>query len=150
MRRRALALGLALVACSKPPSGPVGFAVVGAQGSADPMCLWLADTAGLQEHGLMDVTSLGKAKGMVFRFDAPTRTAFYMYRTQIPLTVVFVDASGSVLELIDMEPCPDSDAAKCPVYRPKQAYFQAIEVPKGKSAALGLETGGSVRFTTHC
>lgn len=150
MRRRALILGVALVACSRTPAGPVGFELVGAKGSTNPMCLWLADTGALHEVGLMDVTSLGRAKGMVFRFDAPTRTAFYMYRTRMPLTVVFIDEAGVVLEAIDMETCPEAEAAKCPLYRPEQPYSQAIEVPRGKSAGLGFDQGGTVTFTPTC
>lgn len=87
---------------------------------------------------------------MVFRFDAPTRTAFYMYQTRIPLTVVFVDQGGFVLEAIEMDPCAEADAKKCTIYAPKQPYSQAIEVAAGKSASLGLEIGSTVTFTPSC
>jgi uncharacterized protein len=139
-----------LVACSRTPEGPKGFATVGATGSGNPLCLWLADTAAKQELGLMDVGSVGKASGMVFRFGQPTTVSFYMYRTVMALTVVFLDATGLILESQDMAPCPDKDPAKCTLYRPSEAYTDAIEVPEGAAARLGLTVGTRVNFQNQC
>ncbi len=98
----------------------------------------------------MDVGSMGEADAMVFRFNEPTDVAFYMYRTILPLTVVFVSAAGRVSDIIDMEPCPDNDAAKCPRYRTSAPYQTAVEVPKGAAASLGFSVGSTVTYRSNC
>jgi uncharacterized protein len=149
MRFRAVLLTGLITACGSRPVPPTGFARVGALAGGNPLCLWLAESNADQERGLMDVTSLGSADGMLFRFPAPTRVGFYMYRTKIPLTVVFVAPDGVVLDRLDMDPCPETDAAKCVVYRATDSYQYAIEVPRGDDRRLGL-TKGPVTFRDHC
>jgi uncharacterized protein len=149
MRVRAALLAALVTSCGSRPVPPTGFAQVGAVAGGNPLCLWLAETDADQERGLMDVTTLGSADGMLFRFPAPTRVGFYMYRTKMPLTVVFVARDGMVIDRVDMDPCPDTDAAKCLVYRAADSYQYAIEVPRGRDRSLGL-TKGPVTFRDQC
>jgi uncharacterized protein len=137
-------------ACGAKPSTPQGFARIGLTVADRPLCAWVADTEELRDRGLMDVRSLGKADGMVFRFNEPTNVAFYMYKTLIPLTVVFVSAAGRVSDLVDMDPCPDKDPARCPRYQASAPYQAAVEVPKGTAAALGFSVGATVDYRSNC
>jgi uncharacterized protein len=141
---------LVVAACGAKPATPQGFARIGLTIAGRPLCAWLADTEALRDRGLMDVGSMGKADAMVFRFNEPTNVAFYMYRTILPLTVVFVSAAGQVSDLVDMEPCPDRDAAKCPRYQASAPYQTAVEVPKGKAASLGFSVGSTVDYRSNC
>lgn len=141
---------LLAAACSSKPAVPQGFARIGLNTADRPLCAWVADTEALRDRGLMDVSSMGQADAMVFRFSEPTNVAFYMYNTILPLTVVFVSVGGRVSDTIDMEPCPDKDAAKCPLYQASAPYQTAIEVPKGKAASLGFSVGSTVDFRSNC
>jgi uncharacterized protein len=141
---------LAAAACGSKPATPQGFARIGLMVADRPLCAWVADTEALRERGLMDVSSFGQADAMVFRFSEPTNVAFYMYRTILPLTVVFVSATGRVSDIIDMEPCQEKDAAKCPRYQASAPYQTAVEVPKGKAASLGLLVGSTVDYHSNC
>ena len=84
-----------------PAAGtPVGFERVAASavtsdGTVCDLCLWLADTADLRRRGLMGVTDLGEADGMVFRYPSPTSTGFWMKDTLLPLSVAFYSAGGT-------------------------------------------------------
>lgn len=98
----------------------------------------------------MDVDSLGSAKGMLFHFAAPTTVAFYMFRTKIPLTVAFVGADGRVLSVVDMDPCPETDPDKCPRFSSSEPYLDAVEVLRGRAAALGLAAGTTMTRGTNC
>jgi uncharacterized membrane protein (UPF0127 family) len=49
-----------------------------------------------------------------------------------------------------MEPCPDNDATKCPLYRASAPYQTAVEVPKGKAASLGFSVGSTVDYRSNC
>jgi uncharacterized protein len=149
MRLRAALLVALVTACGARPVPPIGFARVGALAGDNPLCLWLAATDADQERGLMDVTTLGAADGMLFRFSSPTRVGFYMYRTTMPLTVVFLAQDGTTVDRIDMDPCPEKDPAKCQVYRASETYQYAIEVPRGHDRSLGLAKG-PVTFRDHC
>jgi uncharacterized protein len=145
-----LALTLVLGACGAKPATPQGFARVGLTVGDKPVCAWLADTEALRDRGLMDVTSLGKADAMVFRFPEPTDVAFYMYKTKLALTVVFVSAAGLVSDIVDMEPCPETEATKCPLFRSRERYLTAIEVAQGKAVALGFSVGATVETRPNC
>lgn len=141
---------LLAAACGSKPAVPQGFARIGLTAADRPLCAWVADTEALRDRGLMDVGSMGQADAMVFRFNEPTNVAFYMYNTILPLTVVFVSAAGRVSDIIDMEPCPDKDAAKCPLYHASAPYQTAIEVPKDKAASLGFSVGSTVDYRANC
>ena len=141
---------LLAAACGSKPATPQGFARIGLTVANRPLCAWVADTESLRDRGLMDVGSIGQADAMVFRFNEPTDVAFYMYKTVLPLTVVFVSAAGRVSDIIDMEPCPDKDAAKCASYQASAPYQTAVEVPKGKAASLGFSVGSTVDYRSNC
>jgi uncharacterized membrane protein (UPF0127 family) len=141
---------LLAAACGSKPATPQGFAQIGLTVADRPLCAWVADTEALRDRGLMDVGSLGRADAMVFRFNEPTDVAFYMYKTILPLTVVFVSPAGRVSDIVDMDPCPDTDAAKCPLYRASAPYQSAVEVPKGKAASLGFSVGSIVDYRLNC
>jgi uncharacterized protein len=151
-RKQRLAPFVLLVAgaCGEKPATPQGFARIGLTVADRPLCAWVADTEALRDRGLMDVSSLGQADAMVFRFSEPTNVAFYMYRTILPLTVVFVSVAGRVSDIIDMEPCPDKDAANCPRYQASAPYQTAVEVPKGKAVSLGFSVGSTVDYRSNC
>ena len=141
---------LGAAACGSKPVTPVGFGQVGMRVGDTPRCLWLADTEALRDRGLMDVTSLGRLEGMLFRFDQPTNVAFYMYRTRLSLTVIFLSEKGTVLGTEDMQPCPATKAADCPTFQSPAPYLSAVEVPLGRSDALGFSPRQSTTTSVNC
>jgi uncharacterized membrane protein (UPF0127 family) len=88
--------------------------------------------------GLMFRKVLGKDAGMLFIFDEPAYQAMWMKNTLIPLSVAFVDAHGTILNILDMEPeTLDSHTSAGPA-----SY--AIETNKGWFAAKKLKAGDQV------
>ena len=55
-------------------------------------------------RGLMHRQKLGANDGMLFIFDQPAYHSMWMKNTFIPLSVAFVDAQGTILNILDMEP----------------------------------------------
>ena len=128
---------------------PVGFeqvaaTAVSADGVACELCLWLADTPELRSRGLMGVTDLGGADGMLFRYPSTTSTTFWMKDTVMPLSIAYFDRAGSYLDALDMTPCTRDP---CPHYSIAPTFALAVEVAQGDLAALGLTPGSTLRVS---
>jgi uncharacterized membrane protein (UPF0127 family) len=108
----------------------------------------LAATEPERERGLMQVTGLGGADGMLFRFGTDQSTAFWMKDTVIPLSIAFFQKGGAFVSATDMEPCSPS-APGCRTYPADAPYSDAIEVPKGGLAALGIGPSSRLAVTSR-
>ncbi|HWB55415.1 MAG TPA: DUF192 domain-containing protein [Gaiellaceae bacterium] len=98
----------------------------------------VADTPAERETGLMDRESLPEDAGMLFEFDGDSTGGFWMKDTLIPLSIAFADADGTILSILDMDPCT---ADPCRVYDPGVAYRRALEVNRGAFERWGVSEG---------
>jgi uncharacterized protein len=134
---------------SEPAVQPEGFervraTVTEAGGEVCELCLWLAADADQRRRGLMFVTDLGDADGMVFRYDTPQTGSFWMKNTLLPLSIAFFDAAGAYLGAFDMKPCT---ADPCATYPTSPDFTFAIETTQGNLAALGIAEGSTLAVT---
>ena len=103
-----------------------------------PLKVEVAQTEAQREQGLMFRKSLGRDDGMLFIFDEPAYHAMWMKNTLIPLSVAFLDAQGTILNILDMEPQTlDSHAAAGPA-------IYAIETNKGWFDGKKIKAGDKV------
>ncbi|MGI9179399.1 MAG: DUF192 domain-containing protein [Longimicrobiaceae bacterium] len=107
------------------------------------------EVAGTEEQrasGLMERPSLPADAGMLFTYTAeqPGDRGFWMYRTQIPLDIAFLDEEGQILVILAMEPCTSPDPQWCPGYPPGVPYHAALEVNQGYFARHGIGPGDRV------
>jgi uncharacterized membrane protein (UPF0127 family) len=102
----------------------------------------IADSPEQHSLGLMHRTELASDAGMVFIFFEPTDGAFWMKNTLIPLSIAFFDQEGTIVRILDMEPC---EADPCPVYAPEAVYIGALEVNQGSFDEWNIKEGDSVR-----
>lgn len=128
---------------------PVGFATVAgtvtaADGEVCEVCLWLAATPEHRSRGLMEVTDLGPADGMVFRYGTATATSFWMRNTPMPLSIAFFDADGRYLDAFDMEPCGVGD---CPLHPTPSGFVDAVELAQGTLDRFGIGPGSVLELT---
>ncbi|HXV94972.1 MAG TPA: DUF192 domain-containing protein [Gaiellaceae bacterium] len=98
----------------------------------------IADTDEERQVGLMNRESLPEDAGMIFLFDDDVSGGFWMKNTLIPLSIAFVDADGTILSILDMEPC---EADPCEIYDPGVSYRSALEVNQGAFAEWGVAEG---------
>lgn len=109
-----------------------------------------AETPEQRTMGLRFRDSLGPDEGMVFLFFQPTETSFVMGDVTFPLSIAFFDEEGTILEILDMEPCRQDP---CPAYTPRDedgsalAFYGALEVNQGKFEEWGVEIGDRITVT---
>jgi uncharacterized membrane protein (UPF0127 family) len=86
----------------------------------------IADTPGTMSIGLMFREKLGENEGMLFIYDEPRAVGFWMKNTKLPLSIAFIDAQGTLLEVHDMQPFDTNTTAS----RSTQVKY-ALEMNQG-------------------
>lgn len=95
----------------------------------------VADTEQSRETGLMHRKSLAPNAGMLFVFDEAQAYCFWMKNTLVPLSVAFIDNTGTVVNIEDMKPL--SEASHCAA-RP---VVYALEMNQGWFKSKGVKAG---------
>ncbi len=158
MGKRTLLLllaGLALAGCgddgageargpSPEPSFPVATALLDNGEESTLITVEVAETPEQHAQGLMGRESLPDDWGMVFVFFEEQEVGFWMKDTLIPLSIAYFDADGTIVRILDMEPC---DKDPCPVYSPGAPYMGALEVNQGSFEEWGISEGDTIRLT---
>ena len=159
-RRLLAALALAALAgCSGADPQPVAEAPSSAAtgGSALPeptvrallgdvaLELEVADDRGERARGLMGRTEVPPGTGMLFRFDEPVVSAFYMFRVPVPLHAAFV-LDGRVVFTVVMPPCEQAEPQACPTYGPTTPFDTVVET--APETLRGVEVGDRLTLTS--
>jgi uncharacterized membrane protein (UPF0127 family) len=97
----------------------------------------LADEEDERQRGLMDVADLGDFDGMLFAWEQPTTTGFFMKDTLIPLDLFFFDGDGVLIDQTSLEPCL---AEPCQVFVADGLFRWVLEAPAGRIQATGKLT----------
>ena len=99
-----------------------------------------ARTPDERERGLMERTEMPADHGMLFRFDDFRRHCLCMKNTPLPLSAAFMDESGRIVDIIDLEPL--STAIRCS----REPGRYALEVNQGwfdrHQLGIGDQVGG--------
>jgi uncharacterized membrane protein (UPF0127 family) len=105
------------------------------------LLLQVADTDILREHGLMNVKYLDDKSGMLFIFNDNYNLSFWMYRTYIPLTVLFINSRMKIVDIQSMESCFEENRNMCNKYISREPAKYAIEVNKGFHQKYAINIG---------
>lgn len=116
-------------------------------GAGQAVGVYVAADGDQRGYGLMERDDLTDGTGMIFLFPRDTSGSFYMYKTRIPLSIAFIRGDGTILTVLEMEPCPSEDPAECPLYSPGGSYRQALEVEHGFFDQIGLDTSWTVELS---
>ena len=84
----------------------------------------------------MHRATLGPNEGMLFIFDFPQQVAFWMKNTPVPLSVAYIDSTGTIMEIYDMQPLSE---ALFPSTSPAVLY--ALEMRQGWFGQNGIKPG---------
>jgi len=86
-------------------------------------------------RGLMYRKALAPNTGMLFIFDQASQQCMWMKNTYIPLSVAFMDAQGTILNIADMQ--PHSEQTHCSA----GPALYALEMTRGWFAERGIKAG---------
>jgi uncharacterized membrane protein (UPF0127 family) len=103
--------------------------------------LEVAETPEQQSLGLMFRPSLPDNRGMLFPFERPRFTRFWMRNVEISLDMIFMSGDEVISIDHDVPPCREPI---CPTYGPDALVTQVIELRGGRAAELGLEVGDRI------
>lgn len=99
----------------------------------------LAVTPDEQATGMMWRTEMPGNEGMLFVNDDDQVRCFWMKNTLIPLSIAYLAADGTVINVADMQ--PRSEQSHCSA---KPARF-ALEMRQGWFAKRGIQAGSQLR-----
>ena len=119
---------------------PTSALAIHTRKSAEWFTVWIADTAGRSEQGLMFLRWLPPDQGMLFPQDAPRVMHMWMKNTLIPLDMLFIDAKGRVIAIHESATPRSEDIITSPA--PVKAV---LELAGGECARLGIHVGDRVR-----
>jgi uncharacterized membrane protein (UPF0127 family) len=86
-------------------------------------------------RGLMFRQSLEPNQGMLFVFESASAHCMWMKNTLIPLSVAFISADGTIVNIADMKPKDES------THCAQRAVPYALEMERGWFAARGIKAG---------
>jgi uncharacterized protein len=115
-------------------------------GDAEPLIAEVAATTAERQLGLMDRDSVPPGTGMVFVFPRAEAGAFWMFRTRVPLSIVWA-ADGRVVGVAEMEPCRSADPSQCRRYPSPEPFDLAVEAHAGTFTDANVRRGDPVRVT---
>ncbi len=140
LKRMILAL-LCLLSFAAPvmaESAGMHFPVIRLEAGKHVIHAEVASTDAQHEQGLMFRKKLPKNNGMLFVFNRPARSCMWMKNTPLPLSVAFIDAHGSIVNIEEMEPFTlDSHCS--------QGWIRyALEMNKNWFAKNGIKVGSKI------
>lgn len=113
---------------------PDGFAI----------SLEVPETDAEKAEGLMYRASLPEDQGMLFVLAHPSRPSLWMKNTWVALDLVFLDADGTVVEVLaNLPPCRDEP---CPQYSPGTPASAVLELAAGTAARHNTTAGSVLAF----
>jgi uncharacterized protein len=99
----------------------------------------VADEPDERKTGLMFRESLASDSGMLFVMPKPDRAAFWMKNTTLALSVAYINSSGVIVEIHDLQPL---DETPVPSAFPNIAY--ALEMKRGWFEENGVLAGDRI------
>lgn len=111
----------------------------GAFGTAS-FAVEVADDVGERAQGLMFRENLPASAGMLFVYDRPQATQFWMENTLIPLDMIFIDETGTVTRVhenavpLDRTPIDGGEGV-----------LAVLEINGGLAGAIGIAPGAELR-----
>lgn len=107
----------------------------------------VADTQEKRKIGLGRRESLASDAGMLFVFEKPAQTSFWMKGLKFPLDFIYIRGSY-VVDILEnaKPPLPEQTDEQLPIYQPKEEVDKVLEVNGGVVGKLGIKVGDNIEI----
>jgi len=119
-------------------SGKEQITITNSAGQEIHIYVEIADEWPELQKGLMYQENLPEDEGMLFIFSSSGNYPFWMKNTLIPLDAIYISENGTIVDILQMEPCVSDP---CPSYPPDADALYVLEVNNGFSERHGIEEG---------
>src|SRR6478672_7598929 len=97
--------------------------------------------------GMMFRESLAQNRGMLFIHPEEDIFHYWMYRTKIPLDIIWMDHDRQIVEMsLETPPCQSTSAKDCTNYGGHFKSKYVLEVNAGVAQKNGLKVGDKLNF----
>ena len=103
-----------------------------------PIRVEVANNEDARRTGLMFRDALAEHQGMLFVYESEGRHAMWMKNTLIPLSVAFIDRSGRIINIEDMQPQTED------VHGARASAAFSLETNQGWFKRRGIKAGDRV------
>lgn len=98
----------------------------------------VAKTQAQRNRGFMERKNIPAGTGMIFVFERDQILSFWMKNTPHPLSIAYIDSTGTIRDIFDLTPFSLSSVTSTVSVR------YALEVPKGWFEENGIKMGDKV------
>ena len=114
--------------------------IVRGDGTTEKLSVELAITPEEQAHGFMERKKIPAGTGMLFVFQYDQRASFWMKNTPTPLSIAYIDSTGTIRDIFNMKPF-SLEAINSTV-----SVRYALEVPQGWFAENNITPGDKIQI----
>ncbi|MDQ3706414.1 MAG: DUF192 domain-containing protein [Chloroflexota bacterium] len=137
-----------------PPLEKATITLTNKAGEQFVMTVEIADTDEARGLGLMYRPSMDPDAGMLFDFGEDTTASFWMANTILPLSIAFIQADGTIIDIKDMQPLDTTSVGPGAPYRyaleTNQGYFRAHNITPGDKVTLPGEQSAVIPGMPSC
>ena len=109
-------------------------------GTTEKLSVELAITPEEQARGYMERKKIPVGTGMLFVFQYDQRASFWMKNTPTPLSIAYIDSTGTIRDIFNMKPY-SLEAINSTV-----SVRYALEVPQGWYAENNIKIGDKIQI----
>jgi uncharacterized membrane protein (UPF0127 family) len=97
-------------------------------------------------RGMMFRKEFPEGDAMLFIHERPDQHQYWMYQVEVPLDIIWMDARGNVVEVVEnAQPCKTA-ASQCPQYGGSKPAQVVLELPGGYGRKHGVAVGQRIQF----
>jgi hypothetical protein len=107
----------------------------------------IADSPDKRAQGLMNRPSIEMNQGMLFQFPELGYWTFWMKNTKIPLDILWLDKTGTIIHIEPNVPICTRTDDHCPRYYSHKQSWQVLELNAGMAEKLELIPGSRLTIS---
>ena len=137
-----------------PPLKTDVITITNQKGEKVTMTVEIADTDASRQLGLMHRSQMDPDAGMLFAWPDDIEGGFWMFNTILPLSIAFITADGTILNIADMQPLDQKTTGAAGPYRyaleANQGYFRVHGIVAGDKVTLPGQQASIIPGMPNC